>query len=82
MSIRMDANHTLKKDFEVSSSEIYKKGYKVHIKKRHTKHEGFCCNVVFLDDSGKISKNDQGMLSLFDKRHFKPLKDWFEPIKK
>ena len=74
------ATHILKKDFIVSSDEIYKKGSPVYVPKRHHKHFGFCCNAAFLTKTGKIKVAPSRALSLFSLDHFKPKKDWFEPF--
>lgn len=78
----MKASHILIKDFEFSKDEIYHKGTPVRMKPLHRKHSGFCCNVAMLDRRGRVRQTKNKVLALFSKDHFKPLKNWFEPINK
>lgn len=76
------ATHRLKKNFKFNEKEVHQKGCLVAMKKRHQKHFGFCCNVAFLTPTGRLRKNKDGAIALYSKDFFKPLKDWFEPIRK
>lgn len=77
------ATHKLKKDFVIpygSRKEIYKKGTPVKVPRRHHKHDGMCCNVVFLTRTGRIKSNWDQAMAIFSTDFFKPYKEWFEPI--
>jgi hypothetical protein len=78
--MRYKATHRLKKDFVVNSKEIYRKGTSLAKPPLHKKHSGLCCNVLFLSEDGYERTSNQGQLSLFSFDHFRPFKDWFEPI--
>lgn len=72
----------LKKDFDVNNGlgEIYKKGSLVAVPEKHSKHNGFCCNVAFINKKRQIKSNKTGMAALFSLDHFIPRKAWFEPV--
>lgn len=72
--------HKLIKEFKVSREENYAPGTLAAIPKRHKKHEGFCCNVFFLDEKGEFLENSTGAMAWFDKSFFKPFKEWFEEV--
>lgn len=68
----------LKTEFIVTEDEKYPAGTPIAMRRRHCKHTGFCCNVAFLTPAGEIISNDRGLLALFGKDHFHPLKEWFD----
>jgi hypothetical protein len=78
---KITPTHVLKKDFIWGGDgRSYKKGAPVFMKKRHQKHEGFCCNVFFLTKSGRLKVDKDGAMAWYSKDLFKPLKNWFEPV--
>jgi len=65
--------HRLKKDFYVSSDEIYKKGSFVYISTNPM-------NIPFVDTKGNILVSNFGAYALFSENFFLPRDKWFEPI--